>query len=148
MPYWDLVIGNFSFIDKGSFVSEKLKLDLFIQISSQLFLLCGYESFQLIFRYILNYSRETVNFCWSIRQMGNLIPAYILPQSLASINIWKTYSFLNEMNAPYQLYEVILFQYIQSTPTSFLHQSNYYSFFFFKSRDFLITTFFNLNLTR
>jgi len=140
LPYWDLVIGNFSFIDKGSFVSEKLKLDLFIQISSQLFLLCGYESFQLIFRYVLNYSRETVNFCWSIRQMGNLIPAYILPQSLASINIWKTYSFLNKMNAPYQLYEVILFQYIQSTPTSFLYQSNYYSFFDYLYRRIPIST--------
>jgi hypothetical protein len=72
--------------------------------------------------------------------MGNLIPAYILPQSLASINIWKTYSFLNEMNAPYQLYEVILFQYIQSTPTSFLYQSNYYSFFDYLYRRIPIST--------
>ena len=140
LPYWELVIGNFSFIDRGSFVSEKIKLDLFIQISSQLFLMCGYESFQLIFRYVLNYSIETVKFCWSIRQMGNFIPAYILSQSPVSNNIWKACSFLNEMNAPTELYEVILFQYIQSTPTSFLHRSNYYSFFEYLYRRIPVTT--------
>ena len=55
-------------------------------------------------------------------------------------HIWDTFRFLTEMNAPPKLYEVILFQYIESTPTSFLHHSNYFSFFDYLYRRIPIST--------
>ncbi len=140
--FWELVIVNFSFNDKVTFISEKPKLDLFIQISSQLFLIHSYEIFQLIFCYTLNYRRETVNFCWSTRQMGNSIPSYLLSKSPVTPFIWKTYSFLKEMNAPYQVYEVIFFQYhnLKNDSYNCFEDEEYHSFFQFLYRHIPIAT--------
>ena len=129
--FWELVVRYLIFPVNATFENSRYKLDMFVVIALQLFVKRGYESFHLIFNYTLNNSRETVLFCWSFHDMGSIRTVdYLLPlKSPIMTHIWKTYRFLTEMNAPSELYEVILFQYIQSTPTSFLHHCNYFSFF-------------------
>ena len=140
LPFWELVMDNFNFIDKGSFVLEKLKLDLFIQISSKLFVIFSYEFFQLIFRYTLNHSKETVKLCWSMREIGTS-PSYLISESPLSPSIWKTYRFLHEMNAPHQVYEVIFFQNsLNYAGNECLLTDEYHSFFQFLYRLVPITT--------
>jgi hypothetical protein len=140
--FWELVVHYLIFPVNATFENSRHKLDMFVVIALQLFVKHGYESFHLIFNYTLNNSKETVQFCWSSHDMGSIRTVdFLLPlKAPVMTHIWKTYRFLTEMNAPSELYEVILFQYIQSTPTSFLHHSNYFSFFDYLYRRIPIST--------
>ncbi len=140
--FWELVIRYLISPVNGTFENSRHKLDMFVVIALQLFVKHGYESFHLIFNYILNNSIETSRFCWSSHDMGSIRKVnFLLPlKAPVMTHIWKTYRFLSEMNAPPKLYEVIFFQYIESTPTSFLHHSNYFSFFDYLYRRIPIST--------
>jgi hypothetical protein len=140
--FWELVIRYLISPVNGTFENSRHKLDMFVVIALQLFVKHGYESFHLIFNYTLNNSIDTTLFCWSSNDMGSIRKVnFLLPlKAPVMTHIWKTYRFLNEMNAPPKLYEVILFQYIESTPTSFLHHSNYFTFFDYLYRRIPIST--------
>ena len=140
--FWELVIRYLISPVNGTFENSRHKLDMFVVIALQLFVKHGYESFHLIFNYTLNNSIETSLFCWSSNDMGSIRKVnFLLPlKAPVMTHIWKTYRFLTEMNAPSKLYEVIFFQYIESTPTSFLHHSNYFSFFDYLYRRIPIST--------
>ena len=140
--FWELVIRYLISPVNGTFENSRHKLDMFVVIALQLFVKHGYESFHLIFNYTLNNSIETSLFCWSSNDMGSIRKVnFLLPlKAPVMTHIWKTYRFLTEMNAPPKLYEVIFFQYIESTPTSFLHHSNYFSFFDYLYRRIPIST--------
>ena len=140
--FWELVIRNLTSSVNGTFENSKYKLDIFIKIALRLFIKRGYEPFHLIFKYVLNHTKETVSICWSSRNMGTIIQATCLPQMQAPVmtHIWKAYSFLTEMKAAPELYEVILFQNIISTPTSFFHHRDYHSFFQYLYRRIPINT--------
>ena len=142
ISFWELVIRYLISPVNGTFENSRHKLDMFVVIALQLFVKHGYESFHLIFNYVLNNSIETSRFCWSSHDMGSIRKVnFLLPlKPPVMTHIWETFRFLTEMNAPPKLYEVILFQYIESTPTSFLHHSNYFSFFDYLYRRIPIST--------
>ena len=140
--FWELVIRYLISPANGTFENSRHKLDMFVAIALQLFVKHGYESFHLIFNYVLNNSIDTSLFCWSSHDMGSIRKVnFLLPlKPPVMTHIWETFRFLTEMNAPPKLYEVILFQYIESTPTSFLHHINYFAFFDYLYRRIPIST--------
>ena len=57
--FWELVIRYLISPVNGTFENSRHKLDMFVVIALQLFVKHGYESFHLIFNYVLNNSDST-----------------------------------------------------------------------------------------